>query len=115
MKSIHELLEIAMQSRASDLILKSGSPPSLRVDGRIQVRSDLEALTPSHLHELAMSILYSASRDNLIRYGDIAKEENSADEKMQLLLEQNEVDAVFTVAGLVRVRTKAPPLPGLTC
>jgi twitching motility protein PilT len=109
MKSIHELLEIAMQSRASDLILKAETPPALRIDGRIQVRPELGALTPSDLHELAMSILYSATRDNLIRHGDSAgfeeREGQSADDKMQQLLHQNEVDAVFTVAGLVRVRT----------
>ena len=104
MKSIHELLETAMQARASDLILKSGAPPSLRVDGRIQVRSDLGTLSPADSHELAMSVLYSATRDNLIRLGEAVQEEKSAEEKMQLLLDQNEVDAVFTVAGLVRVR-----------
>jgi twitching motility protein PilT len=105
MKSIHELLEAAMQSRASDLILKAGSPPALRIDGRIQARQDLGTLRPADMHELAMSILYSATRDNLIRNGDTAMDdEKSAEEKMQYLMEQNEVDAVFTVAGLVRVR-----------
>lgn len=108
MKSIHELLEVAMQSRASDLILKAEAAPALRVDGRIQSRADMGTLTPADMHELAMSILYSATRDNLIRYGEAALEENegmTADDKMRLLLAQNEVDAVFTVAGLVRVRT----------
>ncbi len=106
MKSIHELLEIAMQARASDLILKADAPPSLRVDGRIQVRSDVGTLSPGDMHELAMSILYSATRDNLIRFGDAAlEEEKTAEEMMQSLLDQNEVDVVFTVAGLVRVRT----------
>jgi len=105
MKSIHDLLEIAMKARASDLILKADSPPALRVDGRIQVRDDLGVLTPADMHELAMSILYSAARDNMIRFGDVNEVEGeSAEDRMQYLLDQNEVDAVLTVAGLVRVR-----------
>lgn len=105
MKSIHELLEAAMQARASDLILKGGSTPAIRVDGRIQPRPDLGSLAPIDMHELAMSILYSATRDHLIQHGAAAlEEEKSAEERMQLLLDQNEVDVVFTVAGLVRVR-----------
>ena len=105
MRSIHELLETAMQARASDLILKAEAPPSLRVDGRVQVRPDLGTLSPGDMHDLALSILYSASRDNLIRFGDVENKEGpSAEDQMQHLLDQNEVDAVFSVAGLVRVR-----------
>jgi Tfp pilus assembly ATPase PilU len=70
MTSIHELLEIALKNRASDLILKADAPPALRVDGRIQSCPELGVLSPSATHEIAMSILYSATRDNLIRYGD---------------------------------------------
>ena len=106
MKSIHELLEIAMQSRASDLILKAEAPPSLRVDGRIQIRAELGVLSPADMHDIALSVLYSASRDNMIRFGDVEthRESVSAEDQLQHLLDQNEVDAVFTVAGLVRVR-----------
>jgi pilus retraction protein PilT len=109
MKSIHDLLEVAMQSRASDLILKADAPPALRVDGRIQSRTDLGVVSFSEMHELAMSILYSATRDALIRHGSAAVDEGeigaaNAEQQMQRLLNQEEVDAVFTVAGLVRVR-----------
>src|SRR4028119_1778241 len=98
MKSIHELLEIAMQSRASDLILKAEAPPSLRVDGRIQIRAELGTLSPADMHEIALSVLYSASRDNMIRFGDVEthREPASAEDQLQHLLDQNEVDAVFT-------------------
>jgi twitching motility protein PilT len=107
MTSIHELLEIALKNRASDLILKADAPPALRVDGRIQSCPELGVLSPSTTHEIAMSILYSATRDNLIRYGDGVLEDSlypSAEDQMKRLQEQNEIDAVFTVAGLVRVR-----------
>ena len=33
MINIHELLELAIRHRASDLLLKAGSPPALRIDG----------------------------------------------------------------------------------
>ena len=106
MKSIHDLLEIAMQSRASDLILKADAAPALRVDGRIQPHPEAGVLTPVDMHEIALSILYSAYRDNMIRFGDaVTEDEKSADEQLQHLLEGNEVDAVFSVAGMVRVRT----------
>ncbi|HVK07101.1 MAG TPA: PilT/PilU family type 4a pilus ATPase [Armatimonadaceae bacterium] len=109
MKSIHDLLEVAMQSRASDLILKADAAPALRVDGRIQSRPDLGPISYSEMHELAMSILYSATRDALIRHGSAAVDEGeigaaNAEQQMQRLLTQEEVDAVFTVSGLVRVR-----------
>lgn len=105
MRNIHDLLETAMRARASDLILKAEAPPSLRVDGRIEVKSELGVLTPADMHDLALSILYSAARDNMVRFGDIENHQPaSAEDQLQHLLEQNEVDAVFTVAGLVRVR-----------
>jgi twitching motility protein PilT len=111
MRTIHDLLETALQSRASDLILKADAPPALRVDGKIITRTDLGTLSYDEMHEIAMSILYSASRDNLIRQGSAAADEptgavgtSSAEEMMQRLLSQEEVDSVFTVSGLVRVR-----------
>ncbi|MBC8103538.1 MAG: PilT/PilU family type 4a pilus ATPase [Cytophagales bacterium] len=107
MTSIHELLEVALKNRASDLILKAEASPALRVDGRIISRPELGILSPSDTHEIGMSILYSASRDNLIRYGEGVLEDSlypSAEDQMKRLQEQNEIDAVFTVSGLVRVR-----------
>ncbi len=112
MRSIHDLLETALQSRASDLILKADAPPALRVDGRVVTRNDLGTLSYDEMHEIAMSILYAASRDNLIRQGSAAADEpggpggaSTAEEQMQrLLVGQEEVDSVFTVSGMVRVR-----------
>jgi len=80
------------------------------VDGRIQSRPDLGVIAPTEMHELAMAILYAATRDSLARHGQAGagaqgREEANADERMSRLLDhQEETDAVFTVAGLVRVR-----------
>ncbi len=113
MKSIHSLLDVALQSRASDLILKADAPPALRVDGRIVSRPDIGALSFDEMHEMAMSILYAATRDNLVRAGTAAGDDErigaqvageTADDLMRRLLDQHEIDAVFTVSGLVRVR-----------
>ena len=36
---ISNLLEIALEARASDLHLSSGLPPTLRIDGEVQMTS----------------------------------------------------------------------------
>lgn len=103
--NIHDLLEYAIARRASDVILKAGSPPVLRVDGRVFV-AELPPLTPMDCYELAYSILYSAARDALLSSaspnGNV--EPLDVDEKMQQIEQQAEVDAVFTVGGVARVR-----------
>lgn len=113
MKSIQTLLDIALKSRASDLILKADAPPALRIDGRIASRADLGVVSYEEMHEMAMSVLYSATRDNLVRSGTAVGDDSeigagvasgNADDLMRRLLDQQEIDAVFTVSGLVRVR-----------
>lgn len=105
MHNIHDLLEYAISRRASDVILKAGSPPVLRIDGRVVV-SDLQPLTPLDCHELAYSILYSAARDALLSsahpHGSV--EPLDVDEKMQQLESHAEIDTVFTIGGVARVR-----------
>lgn len=105
MRNIHDLLEYAIPRRASDLILKAGSPPVLRIDGKVVV-SDLPPLTPLDCHELAYSILYSAARDALLASAHPREnvEPLDVDEKMQQLEQHAEIDTVFTVGGMARVR-----------
>lgn len=108
MKSIHELLEIALKRRASDLVLKAGAPPSIRVDGRMEM-TDLEALTPADTRELAYSIIYSATRDHLLQYPEANLEEDTyevedAEGCMRELHDKSELDVVFTVPRMVRIR-----------
>jgi len=101
-KSIHDLLEDAIRVRASDLIVKAGSPPILRVNGRIQLM-DMAPVTPSEAEELGMSVRLSAARDRILRYGHeaVPEEEPTAFGRESLVDEQ---DLVFTIPGLVRVR-----------
>ncbi|GBC95623.1 Twitching mobility protein [bacterium HR16] len=105
MHNIHDLLEYAILQRASDVILKAGSPPVLRIDGKVVV-SNLPPLTPLDCHELAYSILYSAARDMLLASAHPREsvEPLDVDEKMQQLEQHAEIDTVFTIGGMARVR-----------
>ena len=107
MINIHELLELAIRHRASDLLLKAGNPPALRIDGTV-VTTKLPPLDAGAMEELAQSVIYSASRDHLLRYEDPSKEVEAipalADQQMQKLADKDEVDVVFTIPNLIRVR-----------
>ncbi|HEU4752821.1 MAG TPA: PilT/PilU family type 4a pilus ATPase, partial [Armatimonadota bacterium] len=107
MINIHELLELAIRHRASDLLLKAGAAPALRIDGTVVV-TKIPALGPGDMEELAQSILYSASRDYLLRFNVPGSEPheipNLADEQMRQLAEKQEIDLVFTIPNLIRVR-----------
>jgi twitching motility protein PilT len=104
--SVHDLLEMAIRERASDVLVKAGAPPALRVDGLVRP-SDLDPLTPEDTEELARSIIYTASRDYLLQFhgtGPELKDLEVADGRMKELTEKEEIDLVFTIPDLVRVR-----------
>jgi len=107
MINIHELLELAIRHRASDLLLKAGSPPALRIDGTV-VATKLPVMDAGGMEELAQSIIYSASRDYLLRFNLPGKDSpdipSMADAQLQALSEKEEVDIVFTIPNLIRVR-----------
>lgn len=108
MKNIHELLEVALQRRASDLILKAGVPPALRVDGRMEM-TDLPALTPQDTRECAYSLIYSAVRDYLLQHPDDDQRAHEAsleeaESRLRELHSRCEIDLVFTIPKLARVR-----------
>jgi twitching motility protein PilT len=106
MKSIHELLEVAIKSRASDLIIKAGTAPAIRVDGRMQA-TDLPIISQETTRELAYEIMFSASRDALLQHShsqSAGVDMEDADEHMRELEQKQELDMVFTIPGLVRVR-----------
>jgi twitching motility protein PilT len=56
MISMEELLTLLVQRGASDLHLAAGSPPRLRIDGKLQV-TEFDALTPDQVRKLVYSIL----------------------------------------------------------
>jgi len=61
MQTLRELLELMAERRASDLHLTVGSPPQLRIDGRL-VRLDGEVLTPDQTKKLAYSVMNEKQR-----------------------------------------------------
>ncbi len=83
MKSIDELLQIMVQRGASDLHLKSGSPPVIRVDGELYLLGD-EHVTPDGMKDYAAAIM--------------------SDKQIAIFSEQNEIDFAYGVKGVGRFR-----------
>jgi len=106
MKGIHDLLELAIQAKASDLVVKVGSPPVLRVNGVVQPM-ELPPVTPRDAEELGAELRLAAARDRILRHGPADSdalsilEAPAALEAHELL---DEMDLVFTIPDLVRVR-----------
>lgn len=61
MISLNQLLKAAVKQGASDLHIVSGSPPVLRIDGRI-VRVKADPMTPDECRRLCYSILTDAQK-----------------------------------------------------
>jgi len=80
---LEQLCRFAVDSQASDLFVKAGSPPSLRVHGRI-VPTDLPELTPADTQELAHSVM--------------------SEEQIQAFSDYHELDLAFTLADVARFR-----------
>jgi twitching motility protein PilT len=111
MTTIHDLLELALASRASDLIVKAGSPPILRVDGTI-TPSQTDPITAGDAEQIVQSIEASAQRERLLN-PDIPLSE---DDMLKMALGETEPDLkrngektqerdyVFSIPGMARVR-----------
>ncbi|HUV31193.1 MAG TPA: type IV pilus twitching motility protein PilT [Acidobacteriota bacterium] len=84
MATLRELLEQMVQLGASDLHLTAGSPPVVRVDGKLQRLSNHDMLTAEHTKKLAYSML---------------------NEKQKLKFEQEwELDFSFGIESMSRFR-----------
>ena len=55
-KFIHELLDLLVKQKGSDLFITAGFPPAIKVDGKITPVSKT-ALTPQHTIELVRSVM----------------------------------------------------------
>src|SRR5438309_11604590 len=55
--SIDDLLRRAVESKASDLHLKVGNHPYLRVDGLLTPLTDVARVTPEEMHSMAFSMM----------------------------------------------------------
>jgi twitching motility protein PilT len=64
-------LSAARQLGASDVHLKPGLAPILRIDGELRTLRDVPPLSPDFLHSLALSLLNDRRREILERAGDV--------------------------------------------
>ncbi|MBD3234305.1 MAG: PilT/PilU family type 4a pilus ATPase [candidate division Zixibacteria bacterium] len=84
MVSLQELLKLMVDKKASDLHISVGTPPQLRIDGKL-VKLDSDRLTPEETRRLAYSIM---------------------NDKQKLLFErQSELDLSFGIENLSRFRS----------
>ncbi|MEZ0375504.1 MAG: type IV pilus twitching motility protein PilT [Candidatus Sericytochromatia bacterium] len=81
--NIDEFLRLAVKKRASDIHIRVGCPPMLRIDGRI-VPTEMQPMTPADTKKTLYSMLSATQRE--------------AFEKNQ------EMDVSFMLAGLARFR-----------
>ncbi|MBU1702510.1 MAG: type IV pilus twitching motility protein PilT [Candidatus Eisenbacteria bacterium] len=81
--SLRNLLEVMMEKGASDLHLKAGSRPVIRIDGLLH-NTDYPVQTPESVEEISMEILKPSQQE--------------------ALREEREIDLAFGVPGLARFR-----------
>jgi twitching motility protein PilT len=77
------VLTVGVEQRASDIFIKAGVPPALRVNGKITIM-DLPVLQPSDTQDLAYSIM--------------------SNEQIGRFERRHELDLAFTLEGLARFR-----------
>jgi len=81
---LNEILAIAVKARGSDIHIKTGLPPIVRIDGRLHPIPNAPRLTPDSVSAMAMGIM---------------------NERQKKQYEENfEVDLAYGVAGLGRFR-----------
>lgn len=83
MVNLRDLLEMMMKKKASDLHITVGTPPQIRVDGKLQ-KLPMELLTPEDTKKLAYSIMSEKHR--------------------QKFEEKSELDLSFGIENLSRYR-----------
>lgn len=83
MKSIDELLAVVVEKEASDLHLKAGVPPAIRVDGELYLL-DEDKVSPDDMKEYAASVM--------------------TDRQIAIFSEQNEIDFAYSSPGIGRYR-----------
>lgn len=84
MADLRDLIRLAAEKKASDLFLKEGAPPMLRVHGRIQKADDSPNLTADETRRLAYSVM---SHEQVGRFEH-----------------RHELDLAFTIENVTRVR-----------
>src|SRR6202046_5698480 len=90
--NIDDLLRRAVENRASDLHLKVGNHPYLRVDGNLGAQTDVARITPEEMLSMAFSMMTNRQK--------------------QKFKETAELDMAYGVAGLGRFRVNVFPERG---
>ena len=65
-KFIHELLDLLVKQKGSDLFITASFPPALKVDGKISPVSKT-ALSPQHTIELVRSVMNDKQAAEFVR------------------------------------------------
>ncbi len=63
--TLDELLEVMVERNASDLHLTAGSPPVIRINGRLERLLDYEKLTPDETRSLIYRVISTEQQKNL--------------------------------------------------
>jgi twitching motility protein PilT len=84
MVDLRDLIRLAAEKKASDVFIKEGSPPMMRIHGRIQKADDSAPFTADDTRRLAYSIM---SHEQVGRFEH-----------------RHELDLAFTVENVTRVR-----------
>ena len=87
LKSIDELLGVLVEQNASDLHLAAGSPPVIRVNGRLQRVPGIEKLTPEDTRTIVYRILST--------------------EQQKMLETRRQIDFSYSIPGVARFRVNA--------
>src|SRR5215510_811607 len=82
--TMHDLLTIMIERGASDLHITTGTPPQIRLHGKLAPLTQFERLTPQDTQRLAYSVLNEGQK--------------------QKFEEENELDLSFGIQGLARFR-----------
>jgi len=82
--TMHDLLTIMIERGASDLHITTGTPPQIRLHGKLTPLAQFERLTPQDTQRLAYSVLNEGQK--------------------QKFEEDNELDLSFGIQGLARFR-----------
>src|SRR5258708_9254099 len=90
--SIDDLLRHTVENKSSDLHLKVGNHPYLRVDGQLAPMSDVPRITPEEMLSMAFCLMTNRQK--------------------QKFNETAELDIAYGVAGLVLFRVKRFHEPG---
>jgi twitching motility protein PilT len=112
---MHSLLDRALaaarQLGASDIHLKGGLAPILRIDGELRTLSDVPPLSREFVQSLAMSLLNDRRREILERTGDVALSITAPDGTRQRLHVWQHRGGTAVAVRLVPAQ--APPLDRL--